>query len=98
MAKGFYGRCAAYEAGLAAGEAELADALRRNLYGTVAPPADLAAVMAYVRREAAALERQDLAALMGGRLDFGPPPGPGGTAEALVVSAKTPRDKDVDRF
>src|SRR3546814_18727724 len=36
MAQGFYGRATAYESGLAAGEeAELGDALRRNLYGDI---------------------------------------------------------------
>src|SRR5699024_11029546 len=50
MAEALYGRAAAYDAGLRAGEAELVSALRRNLYGTVAP--DEAAVRrmaAYVR-------------------------------------------------
>jgi len=55
MARGFYGRLAAYERGL--GEpATLADALRRNLYGTVQPSdAQLDAAAAYLRAQAAAL-------------------------------------------
>src|SRR5579875_1374393 len=37
MAKGFYGRIKAYEDGLAADDRVLAEALQRNLYGTVQP-------------------------------------------------------------
>jgi cytochrome b pre-mRNA-processing protein 3 len=55
MARGLYGRIAAYEGGLAdgvtpAGDA-LAGALARNVYGTVAPPpaAALVALARYVR-------------------------------------------------
>lgn len=77
MAQGFYGRAAAYEEGLAAGSENLAAALRRNLYGTVAPdPAMVADMAAYLEREAAALAAQDCTALMAGELAFGPPPGP----------------------
>jgi cytochrome b pre-mRNA-processing protein 3 len=39
LAEGFYGRVAAYDAGLAAGEEGLADALGRNLYATAEGPA-----------------------------------------------------------
>ena len=39
MAKGFYGRIAAYEAGLEGDGDALEQALRRNLYGTTDPPA-----------------------------------------------------------
>src|SRR5260370_14307345 len=38
MAKAFYGRIGAYEAGLAAGDAGLRQALRRNPFRTVAVP------------------------------------------------------------
>jgi len=38
MAQAFYGRIRAYEDGIAAGDAILAAALARNLYGTVAGP------------------------------------------------------------
>ncbi len=77
MAQGFYGRAAAYEEGLAADPDQLAAALGRNLYGTVAPePAMVAAMAAYLRREAAALAARDCAALMAGEPAFGPPPGP----------------------
>ena len=79
MAKGLYGRIAAYEAGLDAwpeeGPEPLIEALRRNLYGTVGPSlADLGAVADYVRREAANLGAQETDALVEGRVTFGTPP------------------------
>ena len=76
MAEAFYGRVAAYEAGLAGDDAVLRAALARNLYGTVAAnPSWLAAMAGYVRREAAGLRRQAAAELLAGRLSFGAPPG-----------------------
>jgi cytochrome b pre-mRNA-processing protein 3 len=75
MAQGLYGRIEAYEAGLRAPEAELEAALGRNLYGTVQPqPGSLRAIAGYLRREAGALTRLDLAGLMAGDLTFGAPP------------------------
>lgn len=76
MAKAFYGRLAAYDEGLAGDDDDvLAAALGRNLYRGADPgAARLAAVAGYIRREAAALEAQDLEDLLGGRLTFGPPP------------------------
>ena len=71
MARGFYGRIAAYERGLA-DEPALAAALRRNLYGT-APAASEGAVamMArYVQRQAAALAALPLATLLDGGVAF----------------------------
>jgi cytochrome b pre-mRNA-processing protein 3 len=77
MARGFYGRIAAYEAGLDGGDDMLGAALERNLYGTAsAAPPTVAAMAAYMRREAAALQEQDLTDLVAGRVVFGPPPGP----------------------
>lgn len=74
MAKGFYGRMAAYDAGLA-GEASLADALRRNLYGTVEPaPAALTAMAQYLQDAAQALEKQPESALLAGHASFPNPP------------------------
>jgi cytochrome b pre-mRNA-processing protein 3 len=76
MARAFYGRAAAYDAALADGAAAaLEDALRRNLYGTVAAPdrADLAAMAGYVRFQAQALAAQDVKAILAGRLRFAPP-------------------------
>lgn len=82
MVKGFYGRAASYEAGLAQGLVDrpeaLSAALRRNLYGTVEPgAAALSAMAGYVAREAAVLARQDTEVLAAGTVVFGPPPGPG---------------------
>jgi cytochrome b pre-mRNA-processing protein 3 len=74
MVSGFYGRIAAYEAGLAGTDAELADALRRNLYGTVEPDlAALAALAEYLRAAAAALAGQDGAILLAGEAAFPAP-------------------------
>jgi cytochrome b pre-mRNA-processing protein 3 len=72
MARGFYGRIAAYEQGLA-DEARLVAALRRNLFGT-APPGDaqLAAAAEYVRRQAAALAAAPVALLLEGAVAFAP--------------------------
>lgn len=70
MAKAFYGRILAYERGLA-GTDSLDDALRRNLYGTVAPnAAQLVAAAAYLRRQAQALDAVPVARLLSG--DFPP--------------------------
>lgn len=71
MATGFYGRVAAYEQGLAAGDATLEEALRRNLYGTVAPaPAHVAAMARYVRDQTAFLDAADTRAILSGALRF----------------------------
>ena len=78
MVSGFLGRSAAYESGLASGDEGLAAALRRNAYGTVsAGEEDIAALTAYVRAQATRLESQAVADLLGGRLEFGAPPGDG---------------------
>ena len=75
MATGFYGRVAAYEQGLGAGDEALADALRRNLYGTTEPTAGHTAAMgAYVRSQVAALAAQPIAALIEGGVRFAAPP------------------------
>ena len=74
MAEGFYGRFAAYEDGLAADDAALQAALARNLFGTTAPdPAQLAAMVCYVRGQAVALRRQGTDALLAGEIAFGDP-------------------------
>jgi cytochrome b pre-mRNA-processing protein 3 len=72
MAKGLYGRIAAYERGLG-DEAEMTAALRRNLFGTAAASAtQLAAFSRYARRQAAALAAQPVAALIAGAVAFAP--------------------------
>ncbi len=87
MATGFYGRIAAYDAGLDAGEAALAPPLQRNLYRGTEPHADHVAAMArYMFREDAALAGQSTERLMDGEADFGPAPG----EEKAPGEAKTP--------
>jgi len=73
MARGFYGRIAAYDSGLAAGDAALEDALRRNLFGTAPPEeAALAAAASYLRRQAAALAAAPVETLLTGAMPFAP--------------------------
>lgn len=75
MAKGLYGRIAAYEAGVEGADEELEAALRRNLYGTVeATPANLRAVAGYMRRQVAVLRRHSAEDLGAGELMFEDPP------------------------
>jgi cytochrome b pre-mRNA-processing protein 3 len=79
MGEGLYGRIAAYEAGLAAGDAELTEALRRNLFGTVESTLVVAGPLcAYIRAAAAILAEQPAASLACGTVRF--PPVPGGPA------------------
>lgn len=74
MAKGFYGRIAAYDRGLDDPGTVLAAALRRNLYGTVEVlPEQVAAMADYVRASAAGLARQPATALLQGTVEFGVP-------------------------
>lgn len=75
MARAFYGRIAAYEAGLAGDDGVLAAALARNLFGTASARAtQLAAFCAYLRREAKALAEQPFAEILAGQVRFGPAP------------------------
>jgi cytochrome b pre-mRNA-processing protein 3 len=73
MATGFYGRIAAYDAGLDR-TADLEAALRRNLYGTVADIGadDLEAAAAYLRLQAAFLDSQSCDDIRQGRIRFAP--------------------------
>jgi cytochrome b pre-mRNA-processing protein 3 len=72
MARGLYGRIAAYERGLI-DEAAMVAALRRNLFGTAAPDeAQLVAVSGYARRQARALAAQPATALLAGTVAFAP--------------------------
>lgn len=76
MAKGFYGRIALYEKGLAADDdATLAAALAETVYdtaegGETPPAAGPSALAAYVRRQAADLEDQPEAGILAGRVRF----------------------------
>jgi cytochrome b pre-mRNA-processing protein 3 len=76
MAQAFYGRLAVYEAGLKnADDGELAAAVKRNLYRNASPQEDqIAGVVAYMRREAAALDSCRLEQVMAAEFRFGPPP------------------------
>lgn len=77
MAEAFYGRVAAYDAGLDGDGAALEAALARNLYRGAVPDAGaLAAMAAYMRRQDAALAGQDAAALLAGRVSFASVEGP----------------------
>lgn len=70
MARGFYGRIAAYEKGLG-DQMELEAALRRNLFGTVEPKAGhVAAAARYVRGQAAALGAVPVETLLAGNVPF----------------------------
>jgi cytochrome b pre-mRNA-processing protein 3 len=71
MTTALAGRIAAYQAGLA-GQADLGDALRRNLYGTAADvmPEQIAAMAAYLRAQETALAHQPTTAITAGTLDF----------------------------
>jgi cytochrome b pre-mRNA-processing protein 3 len=74
MARGFYGRIRAYEEGIAGDDSVLGTALARNLFGTVrSSPAQLDALVAYVRAAAGALRDQAAADLFDGRIGFGCP-------------------------
>lgn len=73
MARAFYGRVAAYEAGLAedAEEGSLAEALRRNVFrGATDAPAE--ALARHVRALAAEIDALPAEPLLAGRLDAAP--------------------------
>ncbi|HEX3970152.1 MAG TPA: ubiquinol-cytochrome C chaperone family protein [Stellaceae bacterium] len=73
MAKGLYGRIAAYEKGLNGDDRTLDEALKRNLYGTVQPRAEsIAAVGRYMRSQAKNLARQPLATFLDNHIKFDP--------------------------
>jgi len=75
LAKQFYGRLAAYGAGLEDRDGALADAVGRNIYGGMTPsPDQVAAMSAYLRREASAVAAQDAAERRSGAVRFGAPP------------------------
>ncbi|MGE0744340.1 MAG: ubiquinol-cytochrome C chaperone family protein [Rhodospirillales bacterium] len=75
MAKAFYGRVAAYDAGLASGPRVLAVALRRNLYRDAPGVEEYAAAMAaYAAHAAAILDGLPADRVMAGEFAFPPPP------------------------
>lgn len=76
MAQAFYGRMAAYDAGLdAQDETTLQDALRRNVFAGLDPTAsDVAALAGYVRNCAVVLGREPNEDILAGRLSFADAP------------------------
>jgi cytochrome b pre-mRNA-processing protein 3 len=76
MAEGFYGRISAYDSALASADQEaLAEALRRNVYGTLKAPdaasaQAVAALARYVSDSANSLASQDDAELLAGKPRF----------------------------
>jgi cytochrome b pre-mRNA-processing protein 3 len=71
MAQAFYGRVAAYEDGVAAGGASLAEALQRNLYGTLeSAPASATAMADYVLRQDSLLSKQEDGVILEGKVVF----------------------------
>lgn len=74
MAKGLYGRIAAYEAGLNGPDAQLDDALRRNLFGTVPeiPPESVAVLRHYMRDAVEAFAATSGPALLAGDVPVWP--------------------------
>ncbi len=75
LATNLYGRIRAYDAGLAAGDAELEAALRRNLYAEAEPSdAQIAGLAAYMRVQAEVLLPQECQDLLSGKVSFGPWP------------------------
>jgi cytochrome b pre-mRNA-processing protein 3 len=76
MAKAFYGRLAAYDDALGKEDNDaLQLALRRNLFRNATPTrGQVAAVAAYVRREAARLDGEPIDSLVAGGLRFGRAP------------------------
>lgn len=74
LAEAFYGRVAAYDTALAADNEALEGALARNVYRTTSPPAGVvAALTAYVRRQADRLDAVHLDDLLAGKISFGDP-------------------------
>lgn len=75
MAKGFYGKVVAYEKALAAGDAALAETLRRDLFSDAEPTEEQVAAMAdYVRAAAGRIDAQPIDGMLAGRIDYGPAP------------------------
>lgn len=73
--EGYFGRLEGYEQALAGDDDGLTAALRRNLFAGASPSdAQLAALVRYVRREAAGLADQPIDRLEDGTVVFGSPP------------------------
>ena len=72
LAKGFYGRIAAYDEGLEGADGALGTALERNVYAGTAPDGAAASLAAYVTQSVAHLAAVSLDDIAQGRLAFGP--------------------------
>ena len=77
MLGAFYGRAAAYEAGLDADDAVLAAAVSRNIFREEgSDEAACRAFATYIRQQVDRLERQPTGELLAGTVRFTPPPAP----------------------
>ena len=86
MASSFYGRIGAYEEGLRAdGEALLAEALARNVFGETETTAQAVGLASYARRCDLTLAAQPFEEITAGRVDFMPPPEEAGAAAGLAA-------------
>lgn len=71
LMEGFYGRMAAYEEGMSAGDTALSAALQRNVYAGAAVEAwQLSILTQYLRQQVAALAGEPLPGLMQGNITF----------------------------
>jgi len=74
LTEGMYGRFGAYTDGLEGGDAELSEALRRNLFSEATPSEEVvAAIVMYVNRETLALSSQSSSIWQDGHINFGSP-------------------------
>tara|TARA_A100001037_G_C15153121_1_gene641039 strand:+ start:3874 stop:4416 length:543 start_codon:yes stop_codon:yes gene_type:complete len=75
MAEAYYGRSQAYDAALEASDAELADAIRRNIFGTLEADGNeqnpvVTAMVRYIRSTMRSLQSQSIDALTQGHIQF----------------------------
>ena len=86
LASSFYGRIGAYEDGLRAdGDAVLADAIARNVFGEPAMTVRAAVLAGYVRRCDAVLAAQPAGDIVAGSVVFAAPPAATGAAATHVA-------------
>jgi len=75
MAEAYYGRSQAYDAALEADEVQLADAIRRNVFGTLAADGNsqisiVTGMVRYIQSTIGNLEKQSIDALTQGQIQF----------------------------
>lgn len=87
LARNLHGRISVYESGLAAGDREMDEILRRNLYASAEPePQEVASMIAYLRAARLEIDTVPASALLAGTSSF-PDPRPflgGRPAEAVA--------------